>query len=123
MALLCDTFDLDIDDLAQVRESALETIAYLNNVVSAINNRVLAGEKVEGLKVVDGKKTRTITDKGYEYLEKTLGRENVYKTVEKPIGIGELEKMLETPEFAALYEKGVVVYKVGAKKVVPTNLE
>lgn len=118
MALLCETFDLDLDDLAKVYEDAQETIKYLQDVINSIEKRVVDGEEVEGLKVVDGRKTRNITEEGLKYLEKTLGKDRIYETVQKPIGVTKLEKMLESDEFAELYTKGVISFKVGKPKVV-----
>lgn len=121
MALLCETIDIDLDDLQEVFVNAKETIAYLQDVVQGIEKRVLEGEKVDGLKVVEGRKTRTITDEGLKYLEKTLGKDNVYETVFKPIGVTKLEKMLEPDDFAELYQKGIIAFKVGNSKVVATK--
>lgn len=119
MAILCDTIDLDLDDLGKVYQDAQETIKYLQDVSKSIEKRVLSGEDVDGLKIVPGKKSRTITEQGLKYLEKTLGKENVYKTVVKPIGITELEKLVEPDEMAELYTKNVVTFKEGKPKVVP----
>lgn len=123
MALLCRTIDLDLEDPAEIHKDAKETIKYLQDVVKSVEKRVLEGEKVKGLKKVPGNKTRKITDKGYKYLESVFGKEKVYKTVEKPIGITELEDMVSEEELADLYKKNVIVFKESKPKVVNIHEE
>lgn len=120
MALLCETIDLDLDDLGEVYVDAEETIKYLQNVLKSIEAKMIVdGEVIDGLKVVDGRKSRAILD--VPYLERHLGREKIYKVTEKLIGIGELEKLLHPDEIQALVHKGVIGYNVGPSKVVPTK--
>ena len=115
--LLCETIDLDIEDEAEVYASAQKTIKYLADIVKSLENRVLAGETIKGFKLVPGKKTRVITEGGYKYLETILGHDKVFKTIEKPIGITELDALLSKEELASLYAKDVIKFEEGAKKV------
>jgi hypothetical protein len=117
MSLLCEKIDLDLEDTQEVYQNALETIAYLQDVVKSVDTRVLSGEKIQGFKVIEGRKTRSITQDGFKYLEKVLGREKVYKTIEKELGITELEKIIDPQEMATLITKGYVVFTPGSPKV------
>lgn len=116
--LLCKTIDLDLEEPNKVYQDAQETIAYLQDVVKSIEERVIAGEALEGFDLIESPKRRTITENGYKYLEHTLGHDVVYKTIEKPIGVTELERILTKDDFAALYGKGVVVFEPGKPRVI-----
>jgi hypothetical protein len=116
--LLCKTIDLDLEIPSEVLENARETIAYLQDVVLAIETRALNGEKFDGIRVVDGQRRRYITESGLDYLSKVFGRERIIRTIEKPIGIGELEKIVTQEEMVALQGKGVVGIEKGKNKVI-----
>jgi hypothetical protein len=116
--LLCNLIDLDVEKESIVLKNARETIEYLQNVVMAIEQRVLSGEQVKGVKVVEGQRRRIITSNGIKYLENLLGRDAVIKVIEKPIGITELEKLVTPEEINAMYGKGVIAYESGKPKVV-----
>lgn len=115
--LLCETIDLDLDLEKDIYKNATETIAYLQDVVSSIEKRVMSGEEIDGFELVEGSKRRVITEVGLQYLSKKLGRENIFKTIEKPIGIGELDKMLSHPELLELYNKEMIIFEYGKPKV------
>jgi hypothetical protein len=116
--LLCKTIDLDVEKISDVLKNARKTIEYLQNVVLAIETRALDGEKIENIQIVDGQRKRIITEQGLNYLTKVFGEEKVYKTIVKPIGIGDLEKMISPEEIGALTGKGVIGYELGKKKVI-----
>jgi hypothetical protein len=116
--LLCKTIDLDLVKEVDAYINAKETIKYLQDVVDSIESRLMSGESMDGLTVVDGQKRRYLTDYGLEYLQAKFGRDFVYKTVEKAITITEIEKELEPKEIAELTNKGVIDYKSTAQKVV-----
>jgi hypothetical protein len=116
--LLCKTIDLDVEKISDVLKNARKTIEYLQNVVLAIETRALDGEKMENIQIVDGQRKRIITEQGLNYLTKVFGEEKVYKTIVKPIGIGDLEKMISPEEIGALTGKGVIGYELGKKKVI-----
>lgn len=115
--LLCELIDLDLAKEVDVYENSLETIKYLQDVVNSIETRVLSGEQVEGLEIVEGQKRRQITDFGLEYLSKQFGRDFAFKQVEKPITITELDKSLSQYEMSDLIIKGVVIYKDTSQKI------
>ncbi len=115
--LLCKTLDLDKEKLSEVLKNARETIEYLDNVVKFIEKKVMDGEKIDNLIIVP-QRHRVITEQGLEYLKKVLGEEAVIKTITKPIGIGELEKLLSPEEVNALIGKGVVGYQLVKPKVI-----
>lgn len=116
--LLVKMIDLDLEDNAEIYENAKETIKYLSDIVTSIESRVVDGEEVEGLTLVDGKKTRSISKQGQTYLEGVLGRDKVYKSTEKFIGITDLERLVDSEDMHELVNKGYVVYKKGKPKVV-----
>ncbi len=116
--LLCKTIDLDVEKVSEVLKNARETIEYLQNVVLSIETRALEGEKIDNIQVVDGQRKRMITEQGLNYLTKVFGEDKVYKTIVKPIGIGDLEKMISPEEMGALTGKGVIGYETGKKKVI-----
>ncbi len=116
--LLCEKVDLDIEPEKVVYANAVETIKYLQDVVNSIEKRVLAGEVIDGFEVVEGKKTRIITELGMKILVETLGEETVYKTIKKPLGITELEKILTKEEIITLFNKGALAFQPGNPKVV-----
>jgi hypothetical protein len=116
--LLCKTIDLDLEKESDVLENARETIAYLQNVVLAIETRALDGEKIENLRVVPGQIRRVITDAGVDYLIKVFGQDKVIRTIHKPITIGELEKLVSQEEMVALQGKGVVGIEHSKNKVI-----
>jgi hypothetical protein len=115
--LLCGKIDLDLETPKDVYENAKETIAYLQDVVSSIEKRILSGEEIDGFSLIPGRKTRTITPGGLEFLAKILGRERVFVSVEKPIGITELEKILDQEDVAALVTHGYIVFTEGSPRV------
>lgn len=115
--LLCELIDLDLTKEVDVYENALETIKYLQDVVNSIESRVLAGEQIEGLEIVEGKKRRQLTEFGLDYLSKQFGRDFVFKQVEKPITITELDKTMSAYEMSELVNKGAVVYKDTTPKI------
>lgn len=116
--LLCNLIDLDVEKESIVLKNARETIEYLQNVVMAIEQRALGGEQIQGVKIVEGQRRRIITNAGIKYLENVLGRDVVIKTIEKPIGITELEKLVSPEDLNAMYGKGVIAYETGKPKVV-----
>jgi hypothetical protein len=115
--LLCGKIDLDLEAPKDVYENAKETIAYLQDVVSSIDKRVLSGEEIDGFSLIPGRKTRMITPGGLKFLAETLGRERVFVSVEKPIGITELEKILDQEDVAALVTHGYIVFTEGSPRV------
>lgn len=116
--LLCKLIDLDVEQASEVLKNARETVEYLQNVITAIETRALGGEKIPNIKLVEGLKRRFITDVGLKFLEQSLGRERVYKVIEKPIGITELERLLTQEEISALYGKGGIGFETTKPKVV-----
>jgi len=116
--LLCKTIDLDLEKESDVLENARETIAYLQNVVLAIETRALSGERIPNVRVVDGQTRRILTDAGVDYLVKMFGQDKIIRTIHKPITIGELEKMITQEELVALQGKGVVGIEKGKPKVI-----
>ncbi len=115
--LLCKKIDLDLEDPRDVYENAVDTIEYLQDIVKSIDTRVLGGEKINGFVLIPGRATRTITSKGYTYLEARLGHDKVFVPTEKQIGITDLEKIIGPEDVAALVTKGYIVYKEGNPKV------
>jgi len=115
--LLCEKIDLDLENPKHVYQNAIETIEYLQDVVKSLDKRVLGGEKIDGFVLIPGRKTRIITQDGIAYLDRVLGHDKVYKTIESAIGITEVEKLLDAEDIAALITKGYIVYKEGSPKV------
>lgn len=114
--LLVEPIDLDlVADVADVYERAKKTIKYLADFCESIEARVKSGEKIERFLLVDGNKTRYITDLGVKVLEKTLG-EKLYN--KKVIGIIELENLVGREKINEYLEIGIVAYKEATKKVV-----
>lgn len=112
-------FDLDLEDnLKEVYQNAKDTIAYLEDVVKSIENRVLDGEEIQGLKVIEPKGNRYITEPGFKYLAKVLGEDVVYETKKTPIGITKLEALIGESEMEELAENGYIANKVGKAKVI-----
>lgn len=116
--LLCEKIDLDLEEPSEVYKNAEETVKYLTDIMTSLENRVLKGEKIKGFTVVEGSKKRVITDFGFSYLEKVLGREEVYKKVEKPIGVTDIDKLFDKEEVIELFNKGVLAYEPGKPKIV-----
>lgn len=116
--LLCKTIDLDLEKESEVLENARETIAYLQNVVLAIETRALNGEKLDNIRVVPGQMRRIITDAGLDYLVKVFGQDKIIRTIHKPITIGELEKLISQEEMVALQGKGVIGIEHSKNKVI-----
>jgi hypothetical protein len=116
--LLCKTIDLDLEKESEVLANARETVEYLQNVITAIETRVLSGEKINGLQIIAGAKRRFITDVGFKYLANLLGKDVVYKTITKPIGVTELDNLLPPQELLSLQGKGVIGYETGKPKVI-----
>lgn len=111
-------FDLDLeDDLKKVYKDSQDTIKYLQDLTMSIENRVLDGETLEGFKIVEGKKTRFITEPGFKYLTKALGEEIVYETIKKPITLTKLEAIISRKEVDELFVEGYIAYKESTKKV------
>ncbi len=114
--LLVEPIDLDlVADVADVYERAKKTIKYLVDFCESIEARVKSGEKIERFLLVDGNKTRYITDLGVKVLEKALG-EKLYN--KKVIGITELENLVGREKINEYLEIGIVAYKEATKKVV-----
>lgn len=116
--LLCQLIDLDLTKEVDAYMNAKETIRYLQDVVDSIEKRMMKGESIEGLEIAEGQKRRYITEYGLNYLTKKFGKEFVYETIEKPIGITELEKHLSEFELVELAQKGIIDYKTTTAKVV-----
>lgn len=116
--LLCDKIDLDLEDEKDVFVNAKETIAYLSNVVKTIEARVLDGELISGLKVVEGRKSRKITDGGYLYIEKQFGKNYAYETVTKPLTLTKIEALIGKIETKSMEDLGLIENKSSTKKVV-----
>ena len=116
--LLCKPIDLDLVKEVDAYINAKETVKYLQDVIDSIEKRLLQGENIDGLSLAEGQKRRYLTDMGLQYLEKAFGRNFVYKVVEKPITITELEKELTQKELVELTQKGVIDYKSTSAKVV-----
>lgn len=111
-------FDLDLEeDLSKVYKDAQDTIEYLKDLVSSIEKRVLSGETINGLQVVDGRKSRVITEPGFKYLSKVLGEKVVYEEIKKPITITKLEALVSKEDMEDLILNGYVAYQESAKKV------
>lgn len=111
-------FDLDLeDDFSRVYKDAQDTIKYLQDLVSSIEKRVLSGETISGLQVVDGRKSRVITEPGFKYLSKILGEKVVYEEIKKPITITKLEALISKEDMEELVLNGYVAYRESAKKV------
>jgi hypothetical protein len=115
--LLCKKIDLDLEEVRDVYENAIETITYLQDVVKSIDARVLDGEAIEGFILVPGRKSRTITPGGLAYLEAIFGREKIFVKTEKPIGITDLEKFAGPEDVATLITKGYIVFTQAGSKV------
>lgn len=117
MAILV-VIDLDLEDnLSKVYKDTKDTIEYLQTIAKSIEGRVLEGEKIPGLKVVDGRQTRFITEPGLKHLAHSLGEDVVYEKVVKPINITGLEKLVDAKEMAQLITLGYIQFKEGNKKV------
>jgi hypothetical protein len=116
--ILCKTIDLDLEKESDVLTNARETIEYLQNVVLAIETRALNGEKMDSIRLVDGQIRRVLTEVGVEYLIKVFGEEKIIRTIQKPITIGELEKMISQEEMVALQGKGVIGIERAKQKVI-----
>ena len=116
--LLCEKIDLDLDDEKEVFQNAQETIAYLQDVVSSITKRVLEGKITKGFKIVDGRKTRSITDGGYLYIEKQFGKEFAYETITKPLTLTKIEALIGKIETKSMLDLGLIEFNEGSKKVV-----
>lgn len=101
---------LDFEDLGEVYKNIKETQEYLNSVIAVIEQKVLDGEKVNGL-YVSTTKSRTITEAGLKYLVAQFGEEKVYKTKVSPIGITDLQKMLTNEQIDELVKMGGIEYK------------
>jgi hypothetical protein len=110
--------DLDLEeDLAKVYKDSKDTIKYLEDLVKSIDKRVLDGESIRGLRIVDGKKSRFITEPGFKYLEHKLGTNVVYEMIKTPITIGKLEALLPQEDMDALLSFGYISLKESSKKV------
>jgi len=116
--LLCDKIDLDLEDEAEVYKNAQETIAYLNNVVSSISQRVLEGEKIQGFKIVDGRASRQITQGGYEYIKTHFGEDKAYETITKPLTLTKIEVLIGKVETKSMETLGLIIKVPGSPKVV-----
>lgn len=117
--MLYAPLDLDlIGDLADVYERAKNSIKYLTDFCGSIEARLKKGEKIPRLLLVEGNRTRYITDIGIKVLEKNLG-EKLY--TRKVIGITELENLVGKDKMEEFAELGVIDYKAGSPKVIIQN--
>lgn len=111
-------FDLDLElDLASVYQNAKDTIAYLEDLIKSIDNRVLSGEEIAGLQVVQKRGNRYITPPGEKYLLSVLGEDKFYKTIKKPLTLTELSNEMTTSEIDMLEKEGYISRKEGSQKV------
>lgn len=115
--LLCEKIDLDLVKEVDAYENAKETIKYLQDVVDSIEQRVIGGEKVDGLELVEGQKRRAITQYGLDYLQKQFGEDFVYKTIKKPITVTELDKNVSTYDMSEMIQKGIIEFKETTPKI------
>ena len=111
-------FDLDLElDLASVYQNAKDTIAYLEDLIKSIDNRVLSGEEIAGLQVVQKRGNRYITPPGEKYLASVLGEDKFYKTIKKPLTLTELSNEMTQSEIDELEKEGYISRKEGSQKV------
>jgi hypothetical protein len=111
-------FDLDLElDLASVYQNAKDTIEYLEDLIKSIDNRVLGGEEIAGLRVVQKSGNRYITPPGEKYLASVLGEDKFYKTIKKPLTLTELSNELTPSEIDMLEKEGYISRKEGSRKV------
>lgn len=111
-------FDLDLElDLASVYKNAKDTIAYLEDLIKSIDNRVLSGEVIPGLQVVQKRGNRYITPPGERYLASILGEDKFYKTIKKPLTLTELSNEMTQSEIDELEKEGYISRKEGSLKV------
>lgn len=111
-------FDLDLElDLASVYKNAKDTIAYLEDLIKSIDNRVLGGEVIPGLQVVQKRGNRYITPPGERYLASILGEDKFYKTIKKPLTLTELSNEMTQSEIDELEKEGYISRKEGCLKV------
>ena len=111
-------FDLDLElDLASVYKNAKDTIAYLEDLIKSIDNRVLGGEVIPGLQVVQKRGNRYITPPGERYLASILGEDKFYKTIKKPLTLTELSNEMTQSEIDELEKEGYISRKEGSLKV------
>lgn len=111
-------FDLDLElDLASVYQNAKDTIAYLEDLVKSIDNRVLSGEVIAGLQVVEKRGNRYITPPGERYLASILGEDKFYKTIKKPLTLTELSNEMTQSEIDVLEKEGYISRKEDSLKV------
>lgn len=123
MAILTSYYDVDLEEnVSKLYRDAQETIKYLQDLCASIERRVETGEFINGFKIKETKGNRFITPKGEVYLEKVLGKDKVYKTTVKFIGITDLSKLIEADEMESLILNGFVDFKPG-KKVVEVDSE
>ena len=115
--LLCEKIDLDLIKEVDAYENAIETIKYLQDVVKSIEERVMAGEDIDGLEMEPGKQRRYITDFGLDYLQQHFGEDFVYKQVKKPITVTELDKTLSVVELSELLKNGSIGFKETSPKI------
>jgi hypothetical protein len=111
-------FDLDLElDLASVYKNAKDTIAYLEDLIKSIDNRVLGGEVIPGLQVVQKRGNRYITPPGERYLASILGEDKFYKIIKKPLTLTELSNEMTQSEIDELEKEGYISRKEGSLKV------
>lgn len=111
-------FDLDLElDLASVYKNAKDTIAYLEDLIKSIDNRVLGGEVIPGLQVVQKRGNRYITPPGEKYLASILGEDKFYKIIKKPLTLTELSNEMTQSEIDELEKEGYISRKEGSLKV------
>ena len=111
-------FDLDLElDLASVYKNAKDTIAYLEDLIKSIDNRVLGGEVIPGLQVVQKRGNRYITPPGEKYLASILGEDKFYKIIKKPLTLTELSNEMTPSEIDELEKEGYISRKEGSLKV------
>lgn len=111
-------FDLDLElDLASVYKNAKDTIAYLEDLIKSIDNRVLGGEVIPGFQVVQKRGNRYITPPGERYLASILGEDKFYKIIKKPLTLTELSNEMTQSEIDELEKEGYISRKEGSLKV------
>lgn len=115
--LLCNKIDLDLEDEKEVYLNAQETVKYLQDIINSLEKRVIKGEKIPGFVLVEGRKTRVLTENGLQHLINILGEDVMMKKTVSPIGISELDNILSKEEVASLIHMGYIAFKVGAPKV------
>lgn len=96
---------------------ALENIKYLQDIVVAAEEMLKAGEEIEGLTLVEGRKTRYITPEGEAFLVSKIGEDNYYKIVKKPLTMTELDHKLSKDIVDFLIDKEYIGFKFGNPKV------